>query len=438
MVILRGFSVRKPSFLMPKIVIYWKKGGVNMKIRKIRPEELKRRWQLCGACYLYPMDDAEKSAQEIYEAARDNPQSRHDEHWQMNWAAYLDDDSTMIGAVTAIPYEVQFDGSRAAMAGIGGVATLPPYRREGAIRGCFEAMLPELYAQGMVFSYLYPFSTAYYRKFGYELCCDRVRWRLKLANVPKANVPGGCVLVEPPMDVENELRAVDAAWLARYNMMVYENAYEYKRHARSNPYKTAEYTYLYRGADGAPKGYFTWKLRKGNGERVVDVSRMAFADMEGFYGLLNLMLSMVADQSHAEFVLPADIDLCALVPEWALWTVERRLEAAGMVRVVNAEAALRLCRTRGEGSFVLELTDGQIAENNGRFTICYGGGRVKRVERTEAAPDIAMGIAAFSRMLAGRCDLDAYPALPDVQVLTDNEAARGIFYRKPMYIQTYF
>ena len=409
-----------------------------MIIRKIKPEELKRRGQLCGASYLYPMEDSEKSAQEIFQETVEHPKSRHDLHWDMNWAAFLDDDKTMIGAVSGIPYEVSFDGHSASMIGIGGVATLPPYRREGAIRGCFEQLLPEIYAQGAVFSYLYPFSTAYYRKFGYELACDKVKWRLRLSTCKPQPVSGGCVLVEPGMGAEAAMREIDSVWLSRYNMMVHEGKFEYDQQAERDPFKTAQYTYLYRSGDGTPKGYFTWKLRKGDHERVVDVSRMAFTDCEGFYGLLNLMLSMVADQSHAEFCLPVDVDLSALLPEWALWTVARELYQAGMVRVVNAEAALGLCKTRGEGSFVLKLSDGQIAENNGCFEITYGGGRVQSVLRTDKQPDIEMGIAAFSRMLAGRCDLDAYPGLPDVTVHGNKAAISGVFYRKPMYIQTYF
>lgn len=410
----------------------------HMIIRRIQPEEIKRRWQLCGACYLYPMTQQEKSAQEVFEETVRAPKSRQDEHWDMNWAAFLDDDRTMIGAITAIPYEVQFDGHSVPMAGIGGVATLPPYRREGAIRGCFEQALPELYGQGFVFSYLYPFSTAYYRKFGYELACDRVKWRLRLGACSKASVTGSCVLLEPGMKAECDLRAVDAAWQARYNMMVYEGKHEYRRQAERDPYATAEYTYLYRSASGKPKAYFTWKLRKGDKERVVDVSRMVFVDSEGFCGLMNLMLSMVADQSHAEFALPEDVDLSVLLPEWAMWTVERRLEQHGMVRVIRAEDAIRLCRTRGEGRFILQLHDAQIPENNGCFDIAYAQGRVTSVERTQRAPDIEMGIAAFSRMIAGRCNLDAYPGLPDVTIHANREAAEGLFYRKPMYIHTPF
>ena len=118
--------------------------------------------------------------------------------------------------------------------------------------------------------------------------------------------------------------------------------------------------------------------------------------------------------------------------------MDRKLEQRGQVRVIDAEAALRLCKTRGEGAFVLELRDEQIEENNGRFAIAYADGRVQRVTRTQDAPDVAMGIAAFSRMLVGRCDLDAYPGLPDMQVYGKKQEAAGVFYRKPCYIHTPF
>jgi len=39
---------------------------MRMIIRQIRPEELKRRWALCGACYLYPMEDSDKTALSMY------------------------------------------------------------------------------------------------------------------------------------------------------------------------------------------------------------------------------------------------------------------------------------------------------------------------------------------------------------------------------------
>ena len=66
------------------------------------------------------------------------------------------------------PYRMIFDGSEAKM---GGSAVSPHFRKKGKkyIRNIFEYAMNEMYEDGYIFSYLYPFSHVYYRKFGYEL-----------------------------------------------------------------------------------------------------------------------------------------------------------------------------------------------------------------------------------------------------------------------------
>ena len=82
------------------------------------------------------------------------------------WAAFDEESGEMTSTVYVTDYQVQFDGGFYQMGGIGGVASLPQYRRAGGIRACFQRALPALYRAGYVFSYLYPFSTAYYRGSG--------------------------------------------------------------------------------------------------------------------------------------------------------------------------------------------------------------------------------------------------------------------------------
>ena len=132
-----------------------------MIVRKIRKEDLKRVHQLCALCFEYSWDGTSKTSEELYQEMIDNPTSVTHIHWQERWAAFEDDDRTMLSSFIAIPYQVQFDGHTVGMAGIGGVTTLPEYRRRGGVRACFEKALPDMYAQGMAFSYLYPFSTAF-------------------------------------------------------------------------------------------------------------------------------------------------------------------------------------------------------------------------------------------------------------------------------------
>ena len=89
------------------------------------------------------------------------------------WAAFDEESGEMTSTVYVTDYQVRFDGRCFKMGGVGGVASLPQYRRAGGIRACFQRALPAMYREGYVFSYLYPFSTAYYRRFGYESCVQR-------------------------------------------------------------------------------------------------------------------------------------------------------------------------------------------------------------------------------------------------------------------------
>ena len=125
-----------------------------MIIRKTRPEEGKRVNTLFAIAFEQPMENGPG-----------------EEPGVTNWGAFEED--TMFSTFAVTDFTQFFDGNQVKMGGIGGVASLPQYRRAGGIRACFQKALPILYREGYVFSYLYPFSTAYYRKFGYESCVQR-------------------------------------------------------------------------------------------------------------------------------------------------------------------------------------------------------------------------------------------------------------------------
>ena len=83
------------------------------------------------------------------------------------------DDGKIMARIINNKYETWLDGQLVSNGGIGAVSTLPEYRNTGAVREIFGRLLPEAYRAGEVISTLYPFSHAFYRKFGYET----VRWR---------------------------------------------------------------------------------------------------------------------------------------------------------------------------------------------------------------------------------------------------------------------
>ena len=79
-----------------------------------------------------------------------------------------------------------------------------------------------------------------------------------------------------------------------------------------------------------------------------------------------------------------------------------------MVRVVNAEAALRAARYLGSGSATLRLHDAQIEENNACFAVQFENGRAISVSRSDTQPDAELEISTFSALLCGFSEAPQY------------------------------
>ena len=122
-----------------------------MLIRPITNEERERSARLSAIAFESPFDPTELPL-----FARNS----------VIWAAFDGQSGEMASTLYVTDYRVRFDGGVCKMGGVGGVASLPQYRRAGGIRACFQKALPAMHRDGYVFSYLYPFSTAYYRGSG--------------------------------------------------------------------------------------------------------------------------------------------------------------------------------------------------------------------------------------------------------------------------------
>ena len=190
-----------------------------MIVRKTRPEETLRANELFAIAFELP------TTREA--AAKPDGENLH------RWSAFDDSSGEMMSTFTINDYTVRFDGHACRMGGIGGVATLPQYRRRGGIRGCFQAAMPDMYASGYDFSYLYPFSTAYYRKFGYECCVRKLFTSVRLSLLVPPEFSGTFRLAEAGNPMTEAIRSVDACWESKYNMMVQHRPEDYKWTERS-------------------------------------------------------------------------------------------------------------------------------------------------------------------------------------------------------------
>lgn len=409
-----------------------------MIVRKIRPQELKRTMELFAIVFGFP-NDSNKSAEEVFEEVSKNPRSRDEKFWSERWAAFEDDGQTMMSYFAALPYMVQFDGKEYKMAGIGGVASLPQYRRRGGIRGCFEAALPSMYQDGVAFSYLYPFSTAYYRKFGYEMGCEKMQYHVRLSSMERFETSGSIHLLEPGKLLPEEIRQIYRTWQENYNMMVINEDFEYAWVGRSNPVKDQEFTYVYRSGTGIPMGYMTVKTVHEPDGRNLNCTRFCFTCGEGLKGLFQVLLALGSNHEYVTLTLPTDVDMSLFFPEWSSGASARKLYA-GMVRVVNVETVLKGARYIGSGKVSISISDGQIKENNGVFEVAFQDGRAVSVQKVcgNGDVDMDMGINEFSHLIIGNGDVRSMEFMEHVIVHKNKEALGQVFYRKPNMIMEDF
>lgn len=388
-----------------------------MQIRLIRPEELARTEELFALAFRLPLERGK-------EAAPDEA---------LHWAAF-DEDGEMMSTLTVPAYRMWFDGQPVRMGGIGGVSTLPQYRRCGGIRGCFEALLPELYRREYDFSYLFPFSTAFYRKFGYESCVQKQLVTVDLRGLRENYFTGTYRLAEPGRDLSADVCAVDACWHRAYNMSVLHSREDYGWVAKLDPAAGDRYLYVWYDSD-VPSAYVLFQPEG----TTLRCDRFHFTSARGFRALLGLLQTMSSDRSHARFYLPESKALRYLLPEWSLGAVGWQILSGGMVRVIRVQEVLKKAKCLGTGRVTLAIRDPQISQNTGTFRICFQDGRVTEVAATEDPPDASMPICAFSALISGVCTFgEAAQWMPGVEAITRTPALNQLFYKKAMFIEEDF
>lgn len=395
-----------------------------MIVRNTTPEEKRRTDELFAIAFEMPMQTgpAEAESDRIH-----------------HWAAFADDNREMMSTFTVSDYNIRFDGHSCKMGGIGGVATLPQYRRRGGIRACFEAALPDMYEKGYDFSYLYPFSTGYYRKFGYECCVRKLQLTVLLGLLNPPRTQGEFRLAEKGNPMADSIAAIDAVWESKYNMMVIHTDEDYGWTAKADPAAAQEFTYVYFAPDNAPKAYTTFKMQNQPDGRNLICSRFVFVDKEGYEGLMNLFKSLSADHMFVKFSLPAEPAMQYLMPEWSLGAAQWSVQPAGMVRVVNAAQVLKKAKYLGSGSIVITILDKQIPQNCGTFRVTFENGRATDVQCVSSAPDIIASIPAFSALISGVCGFDeARQWMSGFEIKNPDACFDRVFYRKALMIADYF
>lgn len=363
--------------------------------RKLTKDDYKQFSEVSASAYIYNLEETE-----------------FEEHVD-NFGAFINDGQTLISQLECGSRENYYDNTTLKCAAIGGVASKPEYRRMGGVRKLFNDVFRSSYDNGTAVSILYPFSIAYYRLFGYETILRCLSAECSFKTFEKIERYNDVTLATE--ENKKTLIEIYKNLAPKYNMMFARPGGET---FCFTPYKSCCYTYYLN--DTSHSGYVTFTLDRAT--RKVNVKELLFADK---CALLRLLGFIKVFDGNYDFVvfnkLPVTSPVFEVIADENR-LVKRTYTYEGQARIINMKKVLEATTyPKEKGSFSIKITDEQIPDNNGIFTVSYENGKCVVEKDSSDAFDIAMDIPSASRLILGRegLTIDEIKYLNNVTVVTD-------------------
>lgn len=352
----------------------------------------------------------------------------HGNETQHTYGAFTDE-GVLTSSVIGNPYRCSYWGHTVGMCGVGGVATLPEYRREGHMRHLIPFVLNAAYDRGDVLSSLFPFSHPFYRKFGFE-CCGTVQFcEVGLHAFQKMPWLGHVKHVLPGDDL-TEVKRIYAAFQKSHNFLCDRDDGYWQHRFGKDPYITHHHVYLWHNEQNEAQAYCLLHHDDEKNYTVLDWAYTCPAALRGLFGFFRVL---EPSGEKVRFKLPMDADPFCLIPE--PYDVDVKLKNIGMLRVVNVQEALRLYPwAEGIERFTVRVTDGDIPRNSHTFRVECGS-ETRVVVDDAASPDLDCSIQALSQLLLGAAELPRLLAnRTDIALTGSAYALLRAFRLNPMFL----
>ena len=360
---------------------------------------------------------------------------------EWSWGAFQN--GKLVSVIIEFDYLMRFDRQSVPLSGIGGVATLPEYRKGGLVRQIFDKFFAEAYEKGVLFSNLVPFSHNYYRQFGYETACARKIISIPLREFSHLKLKGEFIQIYPGDDT-SKLNEVHNSYIDNLNHAIARDYWPdnraWKVFTKEDPYSTGVHVFLWMDDKGVPKGYVRYDTPRSNNEnsKVISVQHLAFVDRDALYGVLSLCGVLGAQFDKFQWVMPTFLDAADFVKD--PFNIEQKIIPRDMTRVIHVKKALeKMRRPAGEGEYVIEVEDSTIKANKGRYLIEYGK-EGSRVTVSEKEPDMHCDVTVLSQLITGYRSLEnaLYSRNSGLEVHKNVEHLKQVFTERPQHLTEYF
>ena len=312
------------------------------------------------------------------------------------------DGDRIIGGAGAFTYRLSVPGGAVPAAGVTIVGVLPTHRRRGVLTALMREQLDDCRSRGEAVAYLWASESAIYPRFGYGLAA--LFGELKLARERTA--------FAQPFEPRGTIRLVDLEEAARAFPPLYEEVFAQRpgmfsrsqswwegRRLVPSPWagnKAKRLALL--ELDGEPAGYAIYVVEQdwahGSSVGTVGVLEVIAPTPEATREVWRWLLDFDWTSRFEAGHLPLDHPLFLLLAE------PRRMQfevGDGIwLRLVDVEAALAARSYAADTQVVIELSDGFLPENAGRWRLGARG-----AERTNAGAELALDVTGLGSVYLG-------------------------------------
>ena len=338
------------------------------------------------------------------------------------------DDGVLVGGAGAYSYELSVPGgSSVPAAGICAVGVLPTHRRRGVLTAMMKEQLLDSQARGDVAAYLWASEATIYGRYGYGLASRmgairlaRDRTRFAVPFEPRGTVR----IVDFDEAARTFPRLYEEVFAQRPGMFGRSKAWWETRRLADNPARRqgGPKNRVLLELDGKPAGYAIYTVkqdwRAGSSKGVVTITEVVTPTAEATRELWRWLLDFDWTFEFESDLLPLDHELFLLLAE------PRRLQFTindGVwVRLIDVAAALSARSYAGEGEVVLDVTDGFLPENAGRWRVTSAG-----AERTADAADLRLDVTGLGSVYLGGFSFADLVRASRVEELRPGAAERG-------------
>ncbi|HEY8523758.1 MAG TPA: GNAT family N-acetyltransferase [Acidimicrobiales bacterium] len=328
------------------------------------------------------------------------------------------DGGAVVGTGGAFTYEMTLPGGTPVpLAAVTEVGVAPTHRRRGMLRAIMAALVDQALDRGEAAAGLTASEATIYRRFGYgvatrfhtlEVDPARTAELPELAGDRPAGAGPGHTRLVPPAEAAGLLPAIwERHWrrvpgeLSR-NPGWWRSANLDPEHERGGA--SARYVVVHEGADGAPDGYATYRLKQDwspqGGGHDLTVEEVAGADDQVEAALVRFLLDVDLVRTVRWTAAPVDLPLrWRLADSRAVRVTAERDHL--WLRPLDVARCLAGRRYAGAGGLVLGVVDPDRPDLGGRFRLDAGADGAAEVARTDAEPDLEVMVADLGAALLG-------------------------------------